>query len=251
ENAAALLAALETACAAVAPAQAPISAPTSTTAAPAPAREKRNVGMVFFRANLDAPSAQALIGGFAGSLARADGSFAAVFDHDAGDNPARRALLAANAIVERGIAERVVVDSGPVTVMPRPDGGRRYGSAVFAPGDRFARADDPVGVIATERTVEMLTGHARRPTPSGRFLLVAEAAAAEARAGAAELVGRDPELEALIAAAARAPAIVTVTGEGGVGKSHFLVAAAERLRAPFLGREVLSLRARSAGGGFG
>src|SRR5262249_20317577 len=76
-----------------------LSAVRASPLAPgAPAREKRMVGLLTFRGALDAPSAQELARSFAGHLARADGSFAVVFDHDAGDNPPRRALLPAPSV---------------------------------------------------------------------------------------------------------------------------------------------------------
>jgi tetratricopeptide (TPR) repeat protein len=238
---------------------APIASPTAPAriagSAPVggPSREKRVVGLIFFQPSVDLATVNARLAELGAGLARADGRFAAVFDFEGGENPARRALLAAQSILEAGLAPRVVVDVAPVTVVPRPDGGRRYLSPLFSRDDSFAGGDDPAGLLCTERAAEIFRDLARRPVRAGLFHLVGTQPPASAREGEAPLVGRDAELAAVAASTAvaleRAPTIVTVIGEAGSGKSRFLAVAAARMRAAHPDLDVVELRARDALGG--
>src|SRR5207237_10723748 len=78
-----------------------------------------------------------------------------VFGHEAGENPALRAVQAAEAAC-RQLVDRAVVDLALVTIGARPGGKRRYRSAAFSDAGRFPRPEDPPGVIATQSVAEAL-----------------------------------------------------------------------------------------------
>src|SRR5262249_27469450 len=222
-----------------APAKAAKAAAPSATAA---AREKRSAGMVFFQSSEDAASVQSALGSFGGQLAHAaGGSYVGVFGHETGDNPAKRALLAARGITGRKIAERALVDLAPVTVQARPGGARRYLSPLFARADRYPQGSDPAGVLLTEPCAKLLNDV---PTASvsgreGIVRVVAEDAPRELATIVAQqappLVGREETLNTLVedaraASTAGSPSIATVIADAGHGKSHLCAALIDRLR---------------------
>jgi tetratricopeptide (TPR) repeat protein len=217
--------------------------------APTNTKERRAVGLLYFRAGAGAPAVQTLMSSLGGSLARGDGAFAVVFDHHSSENPARQALLAARALLERRLTTTAIIDAAPVTVVARPDGTRRYVSPMFTRDDCYPAPGDPQGVLFTEKTAGILDQRERRP--AGRGLYLVGEGSDERRAALTKIVGRDAELNAILEAArgaARgAPAIVTLAGEGGVGKSLLLEAASERLRRDVPGIEVLELCGGAAG----
>jgi tetratricopeptide (TPR) repeat protein/type II secretory pathway predicted ATPase ExeA len=253
-SAAELIAELD-ACAALVdePAAIPTPAAAARAAAGAATREKRMAGLLFFRSATDARATQQLVAAFGGHVARSGGAFAVVFDHEAGDNPARRALLAAQALVAQRIADTAVVDAAPVTYIPRPDGGRRYVSALFNRDESFPQPSDPSGVLVTSRSAD-LVGPASKERIEGRELYVLGTDAVEPRRDDV-LVGRDGELEALARSAARAltgvPTLCTVIGGVGAGKSRLLEAAVQQLRADQPDARVIELAGHETLGGAG
>ena len=169
---------------------------------------------------------------FGGHLAHlAPGRCACAFTHRAGERPAERAWAAAQALWQAQIARRLIVDLGAIAVKPRPDGPPRFSSALFADETRYPRASDPEGVqisAAAEQTLARDRGDAGDQPP---------------------LIGRDAELQTLLAEAARAlgdrqPRVASVLGEPGLGKSHLARALRDRL-AQTPGTEIIVLTARA------
>jgi tetratricopeptide (TPR) repeat protein len=224
---------------------------TPASARAAPSREKHNVAILLFRApKAGAPTVIELLSSFGGTVARADGSFAIVFDHRAGENPARRALSAAHAVVERVIASTVFINTAQVSVIPRPDGSRRYISPIFTREESYPAEGDVQGILASQQAASVFTDCAAEPVGADKVRLRPAVATAVIQASLTELLGRETELARIRNAVARSaegvPTLVTVVGGPGIGKSHFLATATSALREAFSDGELLELRAHES-----
>jgi serine/threonine protein kinase/tetratricopeptide (TPR) repeat protein len=226
----------------------PSGAPTS--------RERRRVGILHFRSPIDVIAVQRRLLSLGAELAYASGDrFVAVYSHEVGDNPARRALRAGRELVKVGLCERALVDLAAVSVQVRPDGGRRFWSPLFAQPGRFAAPDDPPGVFATIEAAAAIPELAGG-VPSAHGWISTEGILAAARSdphsGGLEgrsLVGRDEVVAALIWSARRAvargmPGAALVIAEAGHGKSHLGQVLLDQLGGIDLRAEVIDLRAR-------
>ncbi|MFT3772033.1 MAG: protein kinase [Minicystis sp.] len=227
---------------------------------PAPARERRAAALLFFTSEAEISRAQTALGLLGGQLAFAAAPrFVAVFDHDAGDNPARRAVGAARALLADGVCAGAVVDLLPVSVQRRADGTRRYQSPLFAEEARFPQPGDPAIVLAGPAVAERVPEYGWVDLPDRAGLArIDDAPMSEARPPvdgmAGPLLGRDGELAQLVATARRvvadrAPAVACVLAEPGHGKSHLARALAERLREGSPEALILALRARDPADG--
>ena len=226
-----------------------------TGAAPT-GRERRRVGILYFRSQVDVIAVQRRLLSLGAELAYVSGDrFVAVYSHEVGDNPARRALRAGRELVKVGVCERALVDLAAVTVQVRPDGGRRFWSPLFAQPERFAEAHDPAGVFATVEAAAAIPELAGG-LPSERGWVSTEGILAATRSdphsGGLEgraLVGRDEVVAALIWSARRSvaramPGAAVVIAEAGHGKSHLGQVLLDQLGGIDLRAEVIDLRAR-------
>jgi hypothetical protein len=234
--------------------------PSSSSPRPAPARERRTVALLSFGAEAEVSRIQEALAPLGGSLAHAAaGRFVAAFDHDAGDNPARRALGAARALLAGGVSARVRADLASVSVQQRADGARRYQSPLFTRDETFPGAGDPHGVLAGRALAALLPEARWAEVPGLPDLLRLDAEDGEApglrRSLRAEpTVGRDEILGQLVGAAARAvrersPTAAVVLADAGLGKTHLARALSEVLRRSLPEAEIVELRALEPAGG--
>jgi class 3 adenylate cyclase/tetratricopeptide (TPR) repeat protein len=164
------------------------------------------------------------------------------------DDPERavRAALAVRDALARELRVQAAVVTGEALVRPGAGRGRRR--VTGDPVSAAARLQEtvPAGAVLVSETTRRATeraiayGPARQARPGAGEPLTAWPALAP-RAGPASpsrrfppLVARDPELDQLLAAAARAhagggPALVTVIGAAGIGKSRLLAELADLL----------------------
>lgn len=257
-SAAALRSALAAALEAHAPA--PPSGRPAHAPAPPPAAQRRPVGLAYLESAADAVSLQAAASASGGVVAHASaGRYCVVFDASGAENPVRLALRGAAGLAARGIARRVLVDLLPVAVHPRPQGPPRYLGAVLAQAERYPRPADPEGTLLTARAAALVPDERLALVPGREEVLrllppEAPEEPTVVRQGTGPLVGRDEVLAALAAVAApafaaREPALASVLGEAGLGKTHLAAVLAQRLRALPAAPEVLELRAREPGSG--
>ena len=171
ELAAALRAAFATAT------EAPVDAPprpgTGETASPvkpaAPARQRQAVALVFCECKGGVGAVREVMTNMGAHLAHTAGAqIVLAFGHELGDNPTRSASNAATLLVARGICQRALVDLATVSIQARPDGTRRYQSALFAKKESYPTASDPEGVLLSAAAVEVLPDLVGRPGPRAR-----------------------------------------------------------------------------------
>jgi len=113
-----------------------------------PSRSRSSVAIVFFEIAAHAPNLVPVLANVGGQLAHASGDQrAVVFTREAGDNPARTAAQAAQALVGRGFCRTALVDLATVAIQARPDGTRRYQSTLFGRAEHYPRVTDPAGVL--------------------------------------------------------------------------------------------------------
>jgi class 3 adenylate cyclase/tetratricopeptide (TPR) repeat protein len=170
------------------------------------------------------------------------------------DDPERavRAALAVRDALTGDASRRLRVQAAVVTgeALVRPGAGRGRRRVTGAPVSAAARLQEtvPAGTVLVSETTRRATeraiayGPARQARPGAGEPPTAWPALAP-RAGPASpgrrfppLVARDPELDQLLAATARAhagggPALVTVVGAAGIGKSRLLAELADLLAA--------------------
>ncbi|MCG8424002.1 MAG: protein kinase [Proteobacteria bacterium] len=215
-------------------------------------------GLLFFEAIADTGTVMRIVEEFGGRLARVAGKqCVAVFGLDAGESPLDRALAGARAIIAQTIAVRVTLDRDRVRVYRRRDGSERILSASLHRRSNFAQAGAPHGVFLTPGCAHSLTEVKTRPvTGTDQLLYVLEPKSPPARAAAANrvIVGRERELGQLFESASRAldrrrPAIATVIGEIGCGKSLLGAALAVYLREQLPAAQVIEIHARESLGG--
>ena len=241
-------------------------APTPRLAAtPAPgqasAQDKRQVAVLFLWSAAGALEIQSAAAACGGVLAHAGaGRFAVVFDSGTNENPVRMAVQGAFRITGRGLAERALVDLVGASVHRKEGDPPRYLSPAFGQESRYPQAADPSGALATDRAAELLAEgrFAAVPGREGILRVLPESHPVDdptvIRQQAAPLVGRRREIAALLeradgAISGGAPALVSVIGEAGVGKSRLGAEVALALRRREPAPEVVELRARELSGG--
>jgi tetratricopeptide (TPR) repeat protein len=212
-------------------------------------------GVVFFLADADPIVLSARIQALGGQIAYGGGGrHAAVFAQGPSDNPARRALLAAEELVRSGLCSHARVDLAPVTAHVRRDGTRRFWSPLFAHPERYPSSPD-ARVLVAPAAAAVLPDSVAASAPGS----VAESRAERRHFQPGDeppspwpLFGRDEIMDALLASAREtarggSSAVVTVTGELGMGKSHLFRELARRLAAREPDAALLALRAREPG----
>ena len=220
-----------------------------------PTREKRTLGLVFFESRAGIAAVQPQLTASGGQLLQTSGvRYVAGFGHDAGDNPARMALLAAQRLYAAKLATSLLVDVAAVTVQARADGSRHVFSPLFAKKDQFPVATDPAGLILTASVMEVLP-HLKVSPLDGmahRFILLQSATPKEPTTMGVQIapvVGRDELLRELLESARKAftqqPTLFTVVGEAGLGRTHLASMIAQQLeRTDPVGIEVVRLAAQ-------
>lgn len=227
------------------------SSPAVSTATAS--HERRALALVFLRAQASLGAVRARIASAGGQIAHQRGSdYVAVFAHDAGDHPLYTALRAAEQLTP-ALASRALLDLASVTVQRRADGSERLFSPSFSARASYPADDDPEGVLLTRAAADVLSDLGPRPLAErgDRFRLDPRAHAYELTSFALEQdgpIGREPLLgalrdDALAAFRAQKPALHTVLGEAGLGKTLL----ARTLAATLAGCELLRFTAREPG----
>jgi tetratricopeptide (TPR) repeat protein len=209
--------------------------PAEGGAAPARARDRLTVGLLFFAAEAEVTAVRARVRALGGELAHGGGGrYVAVFGHDHPENPARRAVAAGEELIEDGVTARARLDVATVAVQQRRDGSLRFVSPRFTRADQYPADDDARGLSFAPAAAEVL-----RPSDTA-------APDESSETAALPLLGRDDLVASLLAAAdaARAgrPGAARVTAPPGYGKSHLARALARLLGQR--GHEVLHVEAR-------
>jgi eukaryotic-like serine/threonine-protein kinase len=219
-----------------------------------PTREKRALGLVFFESQAGIAAVQQSLTASGGQLLQTSGQkFVAGFGHDAGDNPARMALLAAQRLYAGKLTQRPLVEVAQVSLQLRADGSRHVFSPLFAKKDQFPLATDPAGVLLSASVLEVLPHLKVSPLDgfANRFLLAQSTTPKEPTtygAQIAPLVGRDELLRELADSARVAftgqPTVITIVGEPGFGRTHLASMLAHQLERSDPGLDVLRLAAQ-------
>ncbi|MFT3765831.1 MAG: protein kinase [Minicystis sp.] len=258
----ALRAAIEAATSEIAAAEPALSAPAkpASDGARRGARaksEKLTAGLLFFESDADVATVQARVVALGGQMAHGGaGRFVVVFSQDLAQNPARRALRAAEEMVQAGLCVRARLDLAPVAVQARRDGTKRFVSPLFSREDVYPSDADPPGVTLSPSAASVLPDAAAGAAGPADVAVQASAPTVRtqdnptltAALSAWPLLGRDAVLEALVAGARtaaenREPTVVSVVGDAGHGKSHLFRVLGGRLGALGIA-DVLELRAR-------
>ncbi|WP_437779713.1 protein kinase domain-containing protein [Sorangium sp. So ce1097] len=226
---------------------------------------RRAVALLFFEAELDVVALKRRLSALGGQLAHAAGRRAvAVFDHEDGASPLRRAMHAARELEQQRVLSRGLLDLATVSVQTRPDGARRFLSPLFHRDDRLAQAGaagialSPAAAAALGDGASPAAGDGLAPGPPhgtspsspgsspgaphgpasvqpGSSSALADADTA-LDASSQPFFGRSDVLDALVAGARHAvttatPTIASVIGVAGQGKSRLAGALVQRLRA--------------------
>jgi tetratricopeptide (TPR) repeat protein len=226
--------------------------------AASPARERRPVALLFFETTGDFAAVREAANHMGGQLAYSAGTRVVLaFGHEVGDNPTRSAASAAQVIIDRGLARRVLVDMASVSIQARPDGSRRYQSPLFTKPKRYPGERDPAGVLLSAAAAEVLPDLSAEPVPdhSNVFASGGPADSTTTRIGVTPLVGRDELLRSLLdgaraAFAKRQPTIATLLGEPGFGKSQVAQMLVQHLEV-LPAAQTLFVRAKEVLGGVG
>ena len=119
------------------------------------------------------------------------------FTHRAGDNPGVHALAAAQALLARGFARRLILDVGTVPVKPRP-GGRPGCSARSSPRRPATRGRTTRRASCSARPLAPCSSVASAPAPGRPDHVVLPDAGSPAGVRRTSLLGRAEELQALL-----------------------------------------------------
>jgi tetratricopeptide (TPR) repeat protein len=231
-------------------------------ATPPGGSERQKMVLLFAQGpRVSATEVQPALQPFSGLVAQAAAGLACyTFDHRAGRSPGLRALAAAHALLAAGLAERLIIDVGDVTVKARPGGTRLFGS-VFSEADRYPRPGDPRGILLSPAARVLFPSDACQPTPArpGYFALGAAAAAGPFDRSVMEdapspLVGRADLLRVLLQEATTAVSdgrsrVASVLAEPGLGKTRVARELGRRLREQLPTAELIEMRAREPLGG--
>jgi eukaryotic-like serine/threonine-protein kinase len=215
------------------------SMPPGVVAGPAPVpaprrevtREKRRMGLLFCATTAPVVELQSVLAQYGGKLVQhGAGALVAAFGHEATDHPVQLAYNAALSLRARRLTERCLVDLGEVSVQRRRDGDTRFFGGILTDKSRIPGPSTPLGVLFTEAAADTLPDARFAPVPglADRLSVARREAEDETTTFGLErptFVGRDEELLKLTAlwteaAARQRPALATVIGEPGYGKSH-------------------------------
>ena len=232
----------------------------ATPAKPAaPARQRQAVALIFCECKGGVGAVREVMNSMGAHLAHTAGAqIVLAFGHELGDNPTRSATNAATLLIARGLCARALVDLATVSIQARPDGSRRYQSALFAKKESYPSATDPEGVMLSAAATEVMPDLPVDPVSgrTGMSLIRKVNQLSEhttTRVNIAPLVGRDELLRTLLASARTiaetgGPMITTVIGEVGFGKTHFAQTLAQILESTAR-METVFIRAKEPLGG--
>ena len=209
-------------------------------------KEKRAVGLLFFESRASIGALQTFVGANGGEIAQSkSGQYVIAFGHAVSSNPVKPALSVAHRLIASDLASKVVVDLATITVELRPDGSRRFFGAVLMKTDRFPGAADAPGVMATQAATEVLPELRFSPSAArdDRFVLHQQAGGEGEQTVTVttfgmegfSLVGRNDLLRricdaALAAARGPAPAVFTIKGKSGYGRTHLASTVADSIQ---------------------
>ncbi|SET80291.1 serine/threonine-protein kinase PknK [Stigmatella erecta] len=221
------------------------------------AQTRRSVAVLLFHSSANPLAVQKALATCGGQVAFREGSrFAGVFDPDAGENPVRRALRAAEALEEHRLAASVLVDVATVTVQRRPGSAPRYFGGPFSQKERYPTGAGTPPLMVTTAAAEAVPDVRCVSIPDREGLLRPAEPEVAPRAdmtvlklGSELLIGRGEELEGFWQSAQEAvndgaPTLATMLGERGYGKSHFSAALTRKLQQTLPQAHVYELRAR-------
>ncbi len=200
--------------------------------------QRLTAAAVFFTTEAEPLAVQARLRALDGQIAHAAGGrYAAVFAQEQSENPARRALVAAEELVMAGVCARARVDLASVVVHARRDGTRRFVSPHFARLERYpAETDPPIFVTDTASAVlpDLELGGARSSRPHRGRESSPDTFEEATPPYSSPLFGRDDVVESVVrsareVAAGGPPTMVTITGDTGTGKTHLFHELARRL----------------------
>jgi tetratricopeptide (TPR) repeat protein len=219
----------------------------------------QQAALIFIHEPRAAMEIQAVVQPFGGQLAHLTaGRGVCAFTHRAGDHPGRRALAAAEAIAAAGLARRMILDVGGVTVRPRPGRLPRLSSSLFSQSARYPTDRDAEAILITAAARETLPAVSCEPA-RGRpdhFIRISapghrgsETIELTVRDAADSIFGRDRDLQVLVAEAGRAladaqPRAASVLGGPGIGKTRLCSELGFLLRNQMPAAEVITLSAR-------
>lgn len=224
-------------------------------------RERRRAGLIFFESSVDTEVVEKRVLMLGGQLAHASAPrYVAIYSHEVGENPAKRALRAAHDLVKHGVCERAVIDLAHVSIQTRADGSPRFISALFFRSDRFPHAGDPEGVFLAPTAAQELPGTEGAELPGRKWLHLGHAPSSSgllrdvADDSTGSLLGRRDVLDGLLESARETaresvPCVLGVVAEEGCGKTHLARVTLARIRAEMPRATVLDLRARELLGG--
>src|SRR5262249_53158144 len=134
------------------------------------------------------------------------GRYVAAFGQIAGDNPARRALRAAEEVLRQGLCQRVRLDIAAVVVQTRQDGSKRFVSPLFGRPDLFPSDAAPAGVSLSRVAAAVLPDVAAPAGPAEQVPVRISSPPHVGNEPTAEmagwpLVGRDAMINALVESA--------------------------------------------------
>ncbi|HEU5060225.1 MAG TPA: protein kinase, partial [Kofleriaceae bacterium] len=236
----------------------PVKSPITPTGQRIAPRERRRFGILFLLSDVGTATLHSALAALGGHLVRvSEECTAAAFSHRADESPVRQALRAAEALVERELALRALVDVAVVPVRQRPDGSMLLIGRVDPADGRPPSLADPPGVLVTRRAAELVPELRGRPV-AGRPGVIALDPSGGPRTGvpddAPPLIGREPVLAGLLESARAAvrsarATVALVTGEAGHGKSHLAAELLLRLPEVVPAAEIVDLRAHQPVGG--
>jgi serine/threonine protein kinase/tetratricopeptide (TPR) repeat protein len=247
--------------------KAPLRSPSRELASPSsrppPAGAERCVvSLLCFESTLDGIALRRSLDPSGGQVLSAEANRHVVaFGPDVDENPARRALETARALLAEGACERVAIDLATVAVRVGHDGSRRIVAPRIARENRFPSPESPPGIVlsAAARAVLLAAGimpdlSSPESTPMSGIRAAGDCSGP--LSGTREIVsfGREGVLDALIAGAERAvrerlPSVAVVVAEPGHGKTHLRRLLCERLRGALPGASILELSAHEPVGG--
>jgi tetratricopeptide (TPR) repeat protein len=232
----------------------PDAAPRGKEARSQPALTRKPMAALVVRGITVDALVKALAAG-GGELAEVGhGGGVGVFGEKTSENPVRRAMRLADGLLARKICHSVLVDIASVAVRPKPNGGERYSSAVFARLQRDLEALNTEGLFLTVAASELVPDRRGKARADSGLIAATRApredeALTVVRASQTPLIGRGEEMARLLAAANVSlseprPGLATVIGEGGLGRSHLCAGLAAELRAKRSETAIVEMRIR-------
>jgi tetratricopeptide (TPR) repeat protein len=228
----------------------------------AASREKSTVGLVRLESRAGVGAVQSAVQTAGGQLVHIEGfHYVAAFGCEVGENPVRIAVAAAQRMLSGRLSSHFLIDVAAVSIQLRPDGSRRILGASLTRKETLPTAADPPGVILSAAAAEVLPDVplTRLEGTPDRFALEGPSNASESYTVGTRfspLIGRDEVLQSILDSGSRAlsqrqPTVVTVIGDGGLGKTYLAGVAVQRFRQLAPGANIIRLAAQESAIGSG